>query len=123
NGGDVEESRNNGTSVIPVIDSIQEFRLLTNSFDAEYGRFSGAVVNVVTKSGTNSLHGSVFEFLRNEKLDARNFFDRDLVDPVTGQSISGSARGVLKRNQCGGTAGGPSFKNRLFFFVDYQGTR
>src|SRR5437667_2776803 len=77
NGGDVEESRNNGTSIIPVIDSIQEFRLITNSFDAEYGRFSGAVVNVVTKSGTNSLHGSVFEFLRNEKLDARNFFDRD----------------------------------------------
>ena len=123
NGGDVEESRNNGTSIIPVIDSIQEFRLITNSFDPEYGRFSGAVVNVVTKSGTNSLHGSVFEFLRNEKLDARNFFDRDLVDPVTGQSIPGSARGVLKRNQFGGTAGGPIFKNRLFFFGDYQGTR
>ncbi len=123
NGGDVEEGKNNGTTIIPVLDSIQEFRLLTNAFDAEYGRFSGAVVNVVTKSGTNALHGSIFEFLRNDKLDSRNFFDRDLVDPVSGQTIPGSARGVLKRNQFGGTAGGPILKNRVFFFGDYQGTR
>ncbi|PYV21702.1 MAG: hypothetical protein DMG27_20075 [Acidobacteria bacterium] len=119
----MEEGKNNGTSIIPVLDSIQEFRLLTNAFDAEYGRFSGAVVNVVTKSGTNAVHGSIFEFLRNDKLDSRNFFDRDLIDPVSGQTIPGSARGALKRNQFGGTAGGPILKNRFFFFGDYQGTR
>src|SRR5437867_3265664 len=75
NGGDVEESVDNGASIVPTLDSIQEFRLLTNSFNAEYGRFSGAIVNVLTKSGTNEIHGSAYEFLRNEKLDARNYFD------------------------------------------------
>ena len=109
NGGDVEEGRNNGASVIPTLDSIAEFRLLTNSFDAEYGRFSGAVVNAITKSGTNEFHGDGFEFLRNTVLDTRGFFDPD--------------RGVFQRNQFGGTLGGPILKNRLFFFIDYQGTR
>jgi hypothetical protein len=108
NGADVEEGRNNGTSVIPTLDSIQEFRLLTSTFGLEYGRFSGAIVNVLTKSGTNEFHGSAFEFLRNSDLDSRNFFDR--------------TRGTLKRNQFGGTVGGPILKNRLFFFTDYQGT-
>src|SRR6266446_3816750 len=65
NGGSVEEARNNGVGLVPNLDSIQEFRVLTNAFDAEYGGFSGATVNVVTKSGTNSLHGSMFEFFRN----------------------------------------------------------
>ncbi|MGI8960665.1 MAG: carboxypeptidase regulatory-like domain-containing protein [Bryobacteraceae bacterium] len=123
NGGDVQESKNNGASIAPTLDSIQEFRVLTNSYDAEYGRFSGGIVNVVTRSGTNELHGSLFEFLRNEKLDARNFFDRNQVDPVTGRDIPNSARGVFKRNQFGGTIGGPILKNRLFYFGDYQGTR
>jgi hypothetical protein len=109
NGGDVEESKNNGASVVPTLDSIQEFRLLTNSFAVEYGRFSGAIVNVLTRSGTNEFHGTAFEFLRNDKLDSRNFFDQ--------------TRGTLKRNQFGGTFGGPLLKNRLFFFGDYQGTR
>ena len=109
NGGDVEESVNNGASVVPSLDSIQEFRLLTSSFNAEYGRFSGGIVNAVTKSGTNSIHGSVYEFLRNEKLDARNYFDPE--------------RGALKRNQFGGTVGGPILKDKLFIFGDYEGTR
>jgi hypothetical protein len=109
NGGDVEESVQNGASIVPTLDSIQEFRLLTNSFNAEYGRFSGAIVNVVTKSGSNEIHGSVYEFLRNEKLDARSYFD--------------PARGVFKRNQFGGTIGAPIVKNKVFFFGDYQGTR
>ncbi len=109
NGGDVEEGRNNGAAIAPTLDSIQEFRLLTNSFDAEYGRFSGALVNVVTKGGTNAFHGDAYNFLRNEKLDSRNFFD--------------PTRGDFKRNQFGGTGGGPILKNRLFFFGDYQGTR
>lgn len=123
NGGSVEESKNNGASIIPSLDSIQEFRVLTNSFDAEYGRFSGAIVNVVTKTGTNQLHGSAYEFLRNDKLDARNFFDVNKTNPATGQEIPNSARGVFKRNQFGFTIGGPVVKNRLFFFSDYQGTR
>ena len=109
NGGDVEESVDNGASIVPTLDSIQEFRLLTNSFNAEYGRFSGAIVNVLTKSGTNEIHGSVYEFLRNEKLDARSYFDQE--------------RGDFKRNQFGGTIGAPVVKNKLFFFGDYQGTR
>src|SRR5437867_12546701 len=109
NGGDVEEGRNNGASIVPTLDSIQEFRLVTNSFDAEYGRFSGAIVNAVTKSGNNDFHGSAFEFLRNEKLDARNFFD--------------PGKGVFKRNQFGGVIGGPVINNCLFFFGDYHGIR
>lgn len=123
NGGDVEEGRNNGTSIVPVLDSIQEFRLLTNSFDAEYGRFSGAIVNVVTKSGTNGLHGTLFEFVRNEKLDSRNFFDLNQLNPITGAEVPGSARGEFRRNQFGWAIGGPILKNRLFFFSDYQGSR
>ncbi len=109
NGGDVEESVNNGASIVPNLDSIQEFRLLTSSFNAEYGRFSGAIVNVVTKSGTNEIHGSAFEFLRNDAMDARGYFD--------------PTRAPLKRNQFGGTIGMPIVKNKLFFFGDYQGTR
>ncbi|MCI0420385.1 MAG: TonB-dependent receptor, partial [Acidobacteria bacterium] len=97
--------------------------MLTNSFDAEYGRFSGGMVNVVTKSGTNDLHGVVYEFLRNDKLDARNFFDLNKSDIATGKEIPNSARGVFKRNQFGFAVGGPILKNRLFFFSDYQGTR
>src|SRR5205823_2937605 len=68
NGGDVSEGRTMGAAVIPNLDSVAEFRLVTNSFDAEYGRFSGAVMNAITKSGTNGFHGSVFEFLRNSDM-------------------------------------------------------
>ena len=110
NGADVNEGRSMGASVIPNLDSVAEFRLITNSFDAEYGRFSGAVMNTVTKSGTNSIHGAAFEFLRNDKMDARNFFDP-------------AHKGVLKRNQFGYSVGGPFWKNRMFWFTDYQGTR
>src|SRR5206468_7097321 len=74
NGGDVSEGRNLGAGMVPNLDSIEEFRLITNSFDAEYGKFSGAIVNAITKSGTNGFHGDVFEFLRNDKLDATNYF-------------------------------------------------
>jgi len=123
NGSSVEEVGANGTSILPTLDSIQEFRLTTNSFDAEYGNFSGAIMNAVTKSGSNFLHGTAFEFVRNQKLDSRNFFDLDQVNPITGQEIPNSAIGVFRRNQFGGVLGGPILKDRLFFFVDYQGTR
>jgi hypothetical protein len=109
NGGDVSEGRNLGAGLVPNLDSIEEFRLITNSFDAEYGKFSGAVVNVITKSGTNGLHGDVFEFWRNDKLDAKNYF-------FAGKS-------ELRRNTFGYAVGGPFWKNKLFWFTDYQGTR
>ena len=109
NGGDVSEGRNNGAGLIPNLDSIQEFRLITNSFDAEYGKFSGSVMNAITKSGTNGFHGAAFEFLRNDKFDARNFFD--------------PTKAELRRNQFGYAVGGPFIKNKLFWFTDYQGTR
>lgn len=109
NGGDVKELMNGGTSIVPNLDSIAEFRILTDNFDAEFGNYSGGVVNVVTKSGSNEVHGSGFEFLRNTDLDARNFFSPD--------------RSFYRQNQFGGTVGGPIKKNRIFFFGDYQGTR
>src|SRR5713226_3466243 len=74
NGANVVEGKNNGAAVIPNLDSIAEFRIITNNFDAEYGNYSGAQINVATKSGTNSLHGTAFDFLRNTDFDARNFF-------------------------------------------------
>ncbi|MEP7351842.1 MAG: carboxypeptidase regulatory-like domain-containing protein [Acidobacteriota bacterium] len=109
NGGDVKELMNGGTSVVPNLDSIAEFRILTNNFDAEYGNYSGGIVNVVTKSGANDLHGSAFEFLRNTALDSRSFFSPE--------------RSFYRQNQFGGTVGGPIKKNKVFFFGDYQGTR
>ncbi len=109
NGGDVSEGRNQGAGLIPNLDSIQEFRLITNGFDAEYGKYSGSVMNAVTKSGTNGIHGDVFEFLRNDDFDARNFFD--------------PTKAELRRNQFGYAVGGPLLKNKLFWFTDYQGTR
>jgi hypothetical protein len=109
NGSDVEEDVNMGAAIIPNLDSIDEFRILTNNFDAEYGEFSGGQINVVTKSGTNAFHGNAFEFLRNTDLDARNYFS--------------PTRGAFKQNQFGGTFGGPIQKNKVFFFGDYQGTR
>ncbi|HEY3827350.1 MAG TPA: TonB-dependent receptor [Bryobacteraceae bacterium] len=109
NGGDVKELMNGGTTIIPDLDSIAEFRVLTNNFDAEFGNYSGGIVNVITKSGANQIHGSAFEFLRNTDLDARNFFSPE--------------RSFYRQNQFGGTAGGPIRKNKIFYFGDYQGTR
>ena len=108
NGSDVEEDFNNGTAVIPNLDSIQDFKVLTSNFDAEYGNFSGGQVLVNTKSGGNQLHGSAFEFLRNTALDARNYF--------------APTRAAYDRNQYGGTLGGPIRKDKTFFFLDFQGT-
>ncbi|HET9406067.1 MAG TPA: carboxypeptidase regulatory-like domain-containing protein [Candidatus Sulfotelmatobacter sp.] len=109
NGGDVSEGRNLGAGLVPNLDSVEEFRLITNSFDAEYGKFSGAVMNAITKSGTNGFHGDVFEFVRNDKLDAANFFTPQ--------------KSELRRNQFGFAIGGPFWKDKVFWFSDYQGTR
>jgi carboxypeptidase family protein len=102
-----------GSTPIPSPDAIQEFNVQTSSFDAGYGRNSGANVNVVTKSGTNSWHGTLFEYLRNDDLNANGFF----------QNESSLARGELKQNQFGGVLGGPIKKNKAFFFFSYEGTR
>ena len=109
NGSDVEEDVNMGTAIIPNLESIAEFRILTNNFDAEYGEYSGGQIQVITKSGSNAFHGDVFEFLRNTNLDARNYFS--------------PARGSFDQNQFGGTLGGPVQRNKIFFYSDYQGTR
>jgi len=92
------------------VDAIQEFSVLTSNYSAEYGKTSGGVVNAITRSGTNTFHGSAYEFLRNSKLDAANFFE-------AGQ------RSPFKRNQFGGAIGGPIIKNRTFFFADFEGIR
>lgn len=109
NGSNVEEGKNNGAAIIPNLDSISEFRIITNNFDAEYGNYSGGQINVVTKSGTNSFHGSGFEFLRNTAMDATQYFTTTVP--------------VFKQNQFGGTFGGPIKHDKTFFFLDYQGTR
>ena len=109
NGSTVEEDFSMGTALIPNLDSIQDFRVLTSNFDAEYGNYSGGQIVVTTKSGTNEFHGSGFDFLRNTNLDARNYFSSD--------------RARYDQSQFGGTFGGPIKKEKSFFFVDYQGTR
>jgi hypothetical protein len=109
NGGDVQERMNGGTGVVPNLDSIEEFRLLTNNFDPEYGNYNGGIVNVVTKSGSDKFHGNLFEFFRNTNLDARNYFSPE--------------RAAFEQHQPGGTVGGPIKKGKVFFFGDYQATR
>jgi hypothetical protein len=112
NGSNVEEGKNNGAAIIPNLDSISEFRIITNNFDSEYGNYSGGQINVVTKSGTNQFHGSGFEFLRNTVFDAKNYY-----------SLPTDKTPVFQQNQFGGTFGGPIRKDKTFFFIDYQGTR
>jgi hypothetical protein len=109
NGGNAEERLYNNTAIIPNLDSIAEFRILTNNADAEFGNYAGGMINVITKQGTNQFHGDAFEFVRNPHLDSRNFFS--------------PTRATLHQNIFGGTAGGPIKHDRLFFFADYQGTR
>lgn len=105
----------NGTAyaVKPPVDAIQEFKIQTNDYSAEFGRSAGAILNATIKSGTNALHGDVWEFLRNDKLDAANFFE----------NAGGIPKGEYRQNQFGFTLGGPIKKDRTFFFGDYEGTR
>src|ERR1700693_3969374 len=92
------------------VDAIQEFSVITSNYEADYGKTSGGVVNAITRSGTNQIHGSAYEFLRNSKLDSKNYFDVGNIPP-------------FKRNQFGGTIGGPIQKDGTFFFADYEGIR
>src|SRR6202790_3781248 len=103
NGASVQEGIGQQAGIIPNLDSIAEFRILTSNTDAEYGNYSGGLINVVTKSGGNVFHGSAFEFLRNTVLDAKNYFS--------------SQRSIFQQNQYGGTLGGPIKKDKIFFFA------
>ncbi len=109
NGGDANDQFVNTPTIQPTPDAVEEFRVITNTFDAEYGRNSGSVVNVITKSGGNTFHGNVYEYFRNTILDARGY-----PAPSTPQ---------LNQNQFGGTFGGPIKKDRTFFFLSYEGRR
>src|ERR1700735_2218408 len=109
NGGDGNDIFVNAPAIQPSPDAIEEFRVLTNTFDAEYGRNSGSVVNVVTKSGTNAVHGDFYEFIRNNALNTKGYFDPFLLD--------------YKQNQFGATLGGPIKKDKTFIFVSYEGNR
>jgi hypothetical protein len=109
NGGDANDQFVNLPTIQPTPDAIEEFRVISNTFDAEYGRNSGAVVNVVTKSGTNQWHGNIYEYFRNKVLNAQGFFN--------------TIKPQFNQNQFGGTFGGPVKKDRTFFFVSYEGRR
>ena len=107
---------------LPSVDAIQEFKVQSSDYSAEYGRGGGAQVNVVLKSGTNTFHGSLFEYFRNRTLDAKNYFDLPDCTPTSPLNTCGPIPG-LQRDQFGGTLGGPILKNRTFFFVSYEGLR
>ncbi len=111
NGANVVDGAGEGTFLVPVLDSIAEFRIVTNNAGAEYGGYAGGLVNVVTKSGTNRFHGNAFEFFRNSDLNSSGYFETGIAPPN------------LKQNIYGGTVGGPILHNKVFFFGDYQGWR
>jgi Carboxypeptidase regulatory-like domain len=121
------EDKNNETGYQPTPDAIQEFNLITQNASAEFGNYQGGVVSVSTKSGTNSFHGGVYEFFRNDALDA-NLASSGWTQGVNNGQLGYNAQGVankpeLRYNQFGATFGGPIIKNKLFFFADYQGQR
>src|ERR1039458_3554833 len=108
-GVDNNELTAGSISIMPSIDAIQEFKVMTSNYSAQYGRNGGGTILITTKSGTNVIHGTAFEFVRNDIFNARNFFDK--------------AKPTYRQNQFGGSMGGPVVKNKLFFFGDYQGMR
>jgi hypothetical protein len=109
NGGDANDQFVNTPTISPTPDAVEEFRVITNTFDAEYGRNSGSVVNVITKSGGNAFHGDLYEYFRNTILDSRGYPD--------------TTKPQLNQNQFGGTFGGPIKKDRTFFFFSYEARR
>src|SRR5260370_6290197 len=124
-GGNYVDEYTNVNQPLHFPDALEEFSVQTSNYSAEYGQNAGAVVNVITKSGTNNFHGDVFEFLRNAVFNARNFFA-----PLTTKSATGAivptkdmGRDQLKRNQFGGTIGGPIIHDKTFFFAGFQATR
>jgi hypothetical protein len=102
-----------GVSYTPSVDAVQEFKVQTNNFSAEFGQSAGTVINATIRSGSNDFHGALFEFLRNDKLDANNFFS----------NAARQQKAMFRQNQFGGAGGGRILRNRTFFFIDYEGTR
>ena len=123
------ETKNNEVGYTPGIDAVQEFNLITQNASAEFGNYQGGIVSATIKSGTNSYHGSLFEFFRNDKFNANNFFAGSTKGLSNFEDLAGfDSNGVqqkpeLRYNQFGGTIGGPIVKNKLFFFADYQAQR
>jgi len=120
NGVNLNDMVQNQITFQPSINTVQEFKVDNSTYSAEYGRNSGAIVNIATRSGSNDFHGETFEFLRNDALDARNFFDRC---PTTNPNCKSGGRPPFKRNQFGAALGGPIFKDKTFFFFSYEGLR
>src|SRR5215813_6168357 len=118
NGINLNDPVQNQITFQPPIDTLAEMKIDNSSFPAQYGRNSGAVANMATRSGTNAYHGEAFEFFRNNALDARNFFNPS--KSATGASL---VQAPFKRNEFGGDFGGPIVKNKLFFFLAYEGLR
>jgi len=120
NGVNLNDMVQNQSTFQPSINTVQEFKVDNSTYSAEYGRNSGAIVNIATRSGSNEFHGETFEFLRNDSLDARNFFDRC---PTTDPNCKKGGRPPFKRNQFGAALGGPILKDKTFFFFSYEGLR
>jgi hypothetical protein len=120
NGVNLNDMVQNQITFQPSINTVQEFKVDNSTYSAEYGRNSGAIVNIATRSGSNEFHGETFEFLRNDTLDARNFFDRC---PTTDPNCKNGGRPPFKRNQFGAALGGPILKDKTFFFFSYEGLR
>jgi Carboxypeptidase regulatory-like domain/TonB dependent receptor len=124
NGINLNDISQNQITFQPSINTTSEFKINNSTFSAEYGRSSGSIVNVSTRSGTDRFHGEVFDYFRNEALDARNYFNRNF-NPATGAPLAGVTgdKAPLKRNNFGAAVGGPIWKGRTFFFASYEGLR
>ena len=114
------ETKNNEVAYNPGLDAIQEFNLITQNASAEFGNYQGGVINASIKSGTNSYHGELFEYFRNDAINANKYWN-GMTEAITGVGVL--PKNAFRYNQFGGTFGGPIVKNKLFFFVDYQGQR
>ena len=123
NGINLNDMSQNQITFQPSVNTTSEFKINNSTFSAEYGRSSGSIVNVSTRSGSNRIHGEVFDYFRNEALDARNFFNRP-INATTGASLGVAGnKAPLKRNNFGVAVGGPIWKNHTFFFASYEGLR
>jgi hypothetical protein len=123
NGINLNDMAQNQITFQPSINTVSEFKVDNQTYGAEYGRNSGAIVNIATRSGTNGVHGEIFEFVRNDAFDARNFFNKEsIIDPTTG-AFTHNRESAFKRNSFGGAVGGPIWKDRTFYFLSYEGLR